>query len=347
MFTIEISPVSFAIREQLQLKIDSKTKPLGALGKIEKLALQLGCIQNTLNPVLKKPTIVVFAGDHGIVAEGVSSYPQEVSYQMVKNFLAGGAAINVFGHQYGIEFLVVDAGVNFDFPPEPTLLQAKVAKGTQNYLKMPAMTPAQCDTALQRGATIVAELHEKGCNVVGFGEMGIGNSSSAAILMSLLCQLPLVECVGRGAGMDDAGLKRKKKILEQAISTNRVDGTPLSILSTFGGFEMVMMCGAYLQAAALQMVILVDGFIATASLLAASKLAPEVLGYCFFSHLSDEAGHRALLKFLKADPLLHLDMRLGEGTGAALAYPLLQSAINFLAEMASFQSAGISDKNTQ
>ncbi len=346
MFSIEIPPVSFAISEQLQFKIDSKTKPFGALGKIEKLALHLGSIQNTLEPVLKKPAIVVFAGDHGIVAEGVSAYPQEVTYQMVMNFLAGGAAINVFGRQHGIEVLVVDAGVAFDFPPHPHLMQAKVAKGTRNYSKMSAMTPEQCDFALKRGATIVSELHEKGCNAVGFGEMGIGNSSSAAILMSLFCRLPLEDCVGRGAGMDDIGLERKKKVLKKAITTNRVDGSPQEILSTFGGFEIVMMCGAFLQAAALQMVILVDGFIASASLLAASKMAPEVLGYCVFSHLSDEIGHRTLLKFLQADPLLNLDLRLGEGTGIAIAYPLLESAVNFVVEMASFQSAGVSEKNT-
>ena len=346
MFPIRIPPVSFAIRKHLQDKIDSKTKPSGALGKLEKLALRLGCIQQTLNPDLKKPAIVVFAGDHGVVAEGVSAYPQEVTYQMVMNFLAGSAAINVFSRQHGIEILIVDAGVNYDFPPQPVLLQAKVAKGTQNYLNMPAMTPEQCDTALKRGAAIVAELYEKGSNVVGFGEMGIGNSSSAAILMSLFCHLPLEDCVGRGAGMNDAGFEQKKRILKQAIAANQVDKTPLSILSSFGGFEMVMMCGAFLQAAALQMVILVDGFIATASLLAASKLAPEVLGYCVFSHLSDEAGHRLLLEFLHADPLLDLNMRLGEGSGAAIAFPLLQSAINFLAEMASFDSAGVSDKDS-
>ncbi len=345
MLKFDIEPVSVEMQEALQQKIDTKTKPLGALGRLEKLALQVGNIQQKLNPVLNQPTIVVFAGDHGIVADGVSAYPQEVTFQMVMNFIAGGAAINIFGRQHGMHIKVVDAGVNFDFSEQTGLINAKIAKGTKNYLKEPAMTEQQCRDAMSKGAEIVQTIHQEGSNVIGFGEMGIGNTSSASILMSLFCQLPLEECVGRGAGVDDAGLEKKKTLLQQAIANNPVDGSPLSILSTFGGFEIAMMCGAYLQAASLKMIILVDGFIATSALLAASRFSPDVLGYCVFSHVSDESGHQRLLEHLEAKPLLDLQMRLGEGTGTAMAYPILQAAVNFLAEMASFESAGVSNKD--
>lgn len=345
MFKINIPPIASEIEEMLQHRIDTKTKPLGALGKLEKLALKIGSIQNKLHPILIQPTIVIFAADHGIVTEGVSAYPQEVTYQMVMNFLAGGAAINVFGRQHGLAIKIVDAGVNYDFSEHSGLLHAKIGKGTRNYLKEPAMSLEQCEATLQQGAQIVSDLHQEGCNVIGLGEMGIGNTSSAAILMSLFCQLPVAQCVGRGAGVDEQGLAQKKTLLQQAIANNPVDGTPLSILSTFGGFEIAMMCGAFLQAAAHQMVILVDGFIATAALLTASHLEPRVLEYCVYSHQSDEAGHSQLLKYLNAEPLLTLDMRLGEGTGVAVAYPLVQSAVNFLIEMASFESAGVSNKD--
>ncbi|MBF0289287.1 MAG: nicotinate-nucleotide--dimethylbenzimidazole phosphoribosyltransferase [SAR324 cluster bacterium] len=346
MLKFDIKPVSAEMQEALQQKIDMKTKPLGALGQLEKLALQVGSIQQKLNPTLNKPTIVVFAGDHGVAADGVSPYPQEVTFQMVMNFIAGGAAINVFGRQNGMDIKVVDAGVNFDFSGQPGLIDAKIANGTKNYLNEPAMTEQQCRNAMSKGAEIVKTIHQEGCNVIGFGEMGIGNTSSASILMSLLCQIPIEECVGRGAGVDDAGLQKKKDILKQAIANNPVDGSPLSALSTFGGFEIAMMCGAYLQAASLKMVIMVDGFITTAALLAAAKLAPNVLEYCVFSHVSDESGHGQLLKHLQAEPLLSMHMRLGEGSGTAVAYPILQAAVNFLAEMASFESAGVSNKDS-
>lgn len=342
MFKVSIPPLAADLQATLQHQIDTKTKPLGSLGKIETLALQIGSIQNTTQPVLKKPAIVVFAADHGVATEGVSAYPQEVTYQMVMNFLYGGAAINVFGRQHGIEIHIVDAGVNFDFSEEPCPIPAKIGKGTRNYLHTPAMTAEQCEQALKQGAKIVTELHESGCNVIGFGEMGIGNTSSAALLMSLFCPLPLEECVGRGTGMDDPALAKKQALLAQALANNPVDGTPLSILATFGGFEIAMMCGAFLQAAAHQMVILVDGFIATAALLAAFQWEPHVLDYCIFSHVSDERGHQKLLEHLKAHPILSLDMRLGEGTGAAMAYPVVQAAVQFLVEMASFESAGVS-----
>lgn len=345
MTTFAIAPVSDSITAALQHKIDYKTKPLGALGQLEKLALQIGRIQQTPTPSLNNPAMVVFAGDHGVAHEGVSPFPQEVTYQMVFNFLQGGAAINVFARQNGMNIKVVDAGVNFDFNQHPGLVHAKVAMGTKSFLHEPAMTTAQCETAIAHGAAIVKELHQQGCNVIGFGEMGIANTSAAAVIMSLLCNIPLEQCIGRGTGLDDEGLIRKKVILAEAmIRHNRIEKTPLNVLSTFGGFEIAMMCGAMLQAAASGMVILADGFITTAALLVASKINAHVLDYTIFTHQSNEQGHRLMLAHLNAVPLLDLGMRLGEGTGAAVAYPVIQAAVNFLNEMASFESAGVSNK---
>jgi len=345
MTTFHIAPLNDDITAALQHKIDNKTKPIGSLGQLEKLALQIGRVQQTQTPALNKPTIVVFAGDHGVAHEGVSPFPQEVTYQMVFNFLQGGAGINVFTKQNGIAIKVVDAGVNFDFNQHPGLVHAKVAMGTKSFLHEAAMTSAQCETAIERGAAIVKELHEQGCNVIGFGEMGIANTSAAAVIMSLLCDIPLEQCIGRGTGLDDEGLIRKKVILaESMIRHNKIEKTPLDVLSTFGGFEIAMMCGAMLQAAASGMLILVDGFITTSALLVASKINERVLDYSLFTHQSNEQGHGLMLAHLKAVPLLSLGMRLGEGTGAAVAYPVIQAAVSFLNEMASFESAGVSNK---
>lgn len=346
MTTFNITPLNSSLEAALTEKINLKTKPLGALGKLEKLALQIGKIQNTLSPVLTKPTIVVFAGDHGIAKEGVSPFPQEVTWQMVFNFLQGGAGINVFARQHQIAIKVVDAGVNYTFAPHPDLIDLKVAPGTQNYLHAPAMSVEECATAISRAANLVEQLHTEGCNVIGFGEMGIGNTSSAAMLMSLICNLPLEQCIGRGTGLDDKGLEKKKAILSEALRTQApADKSPLEILRTFGGFEVAMICGAMLKAAELKMIVLVDGFITTAALLVAAALHPAILDYCVFAHQSNEQGHQQLLAYLKADPLLQLGMRLGEGTGAAVAYPVVQSAVAFLNEMASFESAGVSNKD--
>jgi nicotinate-nucleotide--dimethylbenzimidazole phosphoribosyltransferase len=343
--TFPIEPVSHELIPALRQKIDRKTKPLGALGMLERLALRLGQIQHTLEPALYNPAVVVFAGDHGIVAEGVSPYPQEVTRQMVLNFLAGGAAINVFARQQQFDLSIVDAGVcGEELPEHPHLLNRKIAPGTCNFRREPAMSADQCVQAIQTGADVVQQRGEAGCNAIAFGEMGIGNTSSAAVLLSLLGPAALDRCVGRGAGLDDAGLAHKHDVLEAAIRYHAIAPDPLPVLATFGGFEIAMMCGAFLQAAADRMIILVDGFIATSALLAAARLYPAVLDYCVFGHLSEEAGHNTMLDVLKAEPLLRLGMRLGEGTGAVLAYPLLVSAVTFLNEMASFESAGVSDK---
>ena len=335
------------IKPALQQKINTKTKPLGALGLLEDLALQIGLIQNTLTPILSKPTLLVFAGDHGIVDSGVSPYPQAVTMQMVMNFLQGGAAINVFAKQNNMALRVVDAGVNYTFASLPNLIDAKVGLGTRNFLHEPAMTICQCEQALTHGAELAAKEIAGGCNVLGFGEMGIGNTSSAAAIMASLCDLPIEQCVGRGTGLDDAGLEKKTVLLKQALAYHRdLDkNNPLEVLATLGGFEIAMMAGAMLGAAQHNALLLIDGFIATSALLVAAKMQPNILDYCVFTHCSDESGHQLMLQYLKAKPLLSLALRLGEGTGAALAYPLVQAAVNFLNEMASFESAQVSVKS--
>jgi nicotinate-nucleotide--dimethylbenzimidazole phosphoribosyltransferase len=348
LMKFNISLPDQALKSALRDKINQKTKPLGALGQLETLALQVGLIQQSLSPKLACPTLLVFAGDHGIVASGVSPYPQAVTAQMVLNFLQGGAAINVFSRQNKMRLRVVDAGVNYDFEAHVDLTHAKIGLGTKNFLYEPAMTLMQCEQAIETGAELVRKEARSGCNVFGFGEMGIGNTSSASCLMSVYCDLPLAKCVGRGTGLDDAGLAQKQAVLERALDCQQLNlGTPLQVLATFGGFEIAMMTGAMLSAAEQKAVLLIDGFIATTALLAAYKLQPEILQYCVFSHCSGEAGHRKMLQYLGVSPLLDMGLRLGEGTGAALSYPLVQGAVNFLNEMASFESAGVSSRENE
>lgn len=342
----QVEPASRALDAALRQAIDNKTKPLGSLGRIEALALQLGRIQQTLLPTLRRPHIVVCAGDHGAAKAGISAYPQEVTWQMVENFLAGGAAINVFARANNLELIVVDCGVAHDFGTRPGLIDAKVsASGTASYLEGAAMTMAQCETALANGARIVAQLDEAGCNVVGFGEMGIGNTASASLITHCLTGAPLADCVGRGTGLDDAGLARKRQLLQQALDVwpQRSD-EPLAVLARYGGFEIATMAGGMLEAARRKMLVLVDGFISGAAALIAAKLAPAFLDYAVFSHLSQERGHQVQLAHLGARPLIDLDLRLGEGTGAALAWPLVKSASAMLGEMASFAEAGVAER---
>ncbi len=332
------------LKDQLKEKIDSKTKPLGALGLLEDIALKIGLIQNSLNPSLSHPSLLIFAADHGIAQEGVSAYPPEVTAQMVYNFLKDGAAINVFCNQHKIDLKIIDAGINHNFPQNPQLIDCKISYGTQNFLKGPAMTLEQAQIAIQKGAELVKKCADQKCNIIGLGEMGIGNTSSASALMSLLCELPIEECVGRGTGLENDQLEKKKEILKKAIENYPQEKEVLKILSYFGGFEIAMMVGAVMKAAELKMIILVDGFISTSSILTASKIYPSVLDYCIFSHCSNERAHKKMLEYLKAEPLLNLRLRLGEGTGAAIAFPIIQSAVNFLNEMASFKEAGVSEK---
>ncbi len=340
-FDIDIPDAS--IKKGLKEKIDGKTKPVGSLGRLEEVAMQIGTIQQTLYPELKHPTIVVFAADHGIAGEGVSAYLQEVTRQMVINFVKGGAAINIFAGQNGIHLKIVDAGVMraFESSIRDQLIDYKIGEGTKSFLEGPAMREEQCEQAIEKGRECVQNLHQNGVNVVGFGEMGIGNTSSSALLMHLLTGFPLETCIGRGTGLDDEGLQRKTEILTRSLSHYKSSDSEVEILARYGGFETAMMTGAFLQAAENKMTILVDGFNTTVALLLAYKLYPAILDYCIFSHQSGEKGHAKLLEYLGAMPLLNMDMRLGEGTGVAVSYPIIRSAVNFLNDMASFENAEV------
>jgi len=332
-----------SIKTQLKQKIDLKTKPLGALGLLEDVALQIGLIQNTLTPQLKNPALLVFAADHGLTAEGISPFPKDVTWQMVMNFVAGGAAINVFCRQHGINLQVVDAGVDFDFPSGVPVVDAKVARGTRNMYVEPAMTAVECAAAIQKGRELVQAEVAKGCNIIGFGEMGIGNTSASSLLMHRFLGIPVEECTGSGTGMFGDQLSHKVKILKE-VAEKYDPKTPAETLATFGGLEIAMMVGAMLEAAEQHMILLIDGFIATAAALTAIEMNAEVRNNCVFCHSSNERGHKLMLEKMGAKPMLQLDLRLGEGTGAALALPLVQAAVNFLNEMASFEDAGVSNK---
>ncbi len=335
----DIDDPSLAAR--LQAELDRKTKPLGALGRLEALAQRIGLVLGTGTPRLEQPQLVVFAGDHGLAARGVSAYPSDVTWQMVHNFLAGGAAVSVLARQHGIALTVVDCGVRHDFQPQPGLVLRKVAAGTGDALEGPAMSAAQCEEAIANGREIVAALPG---NALLVGEMGIGNTSAASLLLARLGDHDIAECVGAGTGLDEAGQARKRAILAQVLQRHASARAPLEALAAFGGFEIATLVGAVLQAAHERRVIVVDGFIASAAVLVAARLAPHVVQRCVFSHRSGESGHGLMLCTLGARALLDLDLRLGEGSGAALAWPLLVSACNILREMATFDSAQVSGK---
>ncbi len=323
---------------QLQYLLDNKTKPLGSLGQLEVLAHRLGCILGTTRPILEQPQLLVFAADHGLAVRGVSAYPSDVTWQMVRNFLAGGAAVSVLARQHGIALAVVDCGVRHEFEPQPGLFSRKVAMGTADASVEPAMTRQQCETAIANGAGLVAQLPG---NALLLGEMGIGNTSVAALLLARLANLDVAQCVGAGTGLDEAGIARKVAVLRQVLARHASALGPLDALACFGGFEVATMVGAVLQAAKERRVIVVDGFITSAAVLVASRLEPHVLQRCVYAHQSAERGHLAMLAQLDAQPLLALGLRLGEGSGAALAWPLLVSASALLRDMASFDSANV------
>ena len=336
-----------ALTQALQHTLDHKTKPLGSLGRLEALALTLGQILGTETPALEQPQMVVFAADHGLAARGVSAFPSDVTWQMVENFLSGGAAVSVLARQHGLALTVVDCGVARDFAEraqvrgQPRLLVRKVAPGTADASAGPAMTAAQCNEAITNGMDVVRGLPG---NALLLGEMGIGNTSVASLLLARLSGLPLAECVGAGTGLDAAGIERKRAVLQQALDVNAEATSPLDALAALGGYEVATMVGAVLQAAAERRVIVVDGFITSAAVLVASRLQPLVLQRCVFAHRSGERGHSLMLAQMQAEPLLDLGLRLGEGSGAALAWPLLQSACAVLREMASFESAGVATR---
>lgn len=327
-----------SLRERLQHKIDNKTKPLGSLGRLEKLAIQLGMILQTESPRLQLPQMLVCAGDHGIAVHGVSAFPSDVTWQMVANFLAGGAAVSVLARQHGIALHVVDCGVKHDFKGMPGLINRKVAYGTADCVTQPAMSEAQCAEAILHGRALVQDLPG---NAILIGEMGIGNTSAASLLLARLGDLDIADCTGAGTGLDHFAVSRKVETLRLALRRHAGVTDPLEVLACFGGFEIATMVGIILEAARSNRVILVDGFIASSAVLVASMLAPKVKQRCIFAHCSAESGHRLMLNILGGQALLDLGLRLGEGSGAALAWPLLQSASDILCDMASFESAGV------
>ncbi len=327
------------LAQRLQHVLDNKTKPVGSLGRLEALAWRIGTILGSDAPVLRDPQLLVCAGDHGLAARGVSAYPSDVTWQMVQNFLAGGAAVSVLARQHGLALTVVDCGVRHAFEARPGLLIRKVAHGTADASAGPAMTPPQCAQAIDSGREVVRGLPG---NALLLGEMGIGNTSAASMLLARLAGLDLHACVGVGTGLDAAGLVRKRTVLAEVLARHRDATGALQALAAFGGFEIATLVGAVLQAAEERRVIVVDGFITGAAVLVAHALQPHVVQRCVAAHVSAEPGHALLLQHLGLQPLLQLDLRLGEGSGGALAWPLLESACRLLREMASFEAAGVS-----
>ena len=335
------------MRGEIQEKIDNLNKPRGSLGRLEELAIQICLVQQTLSPTLEHPCHLLLGGDHGIEREGVSVSPRDVTWQQMVNFSRGGGGVNMFCRQHGFDLTIVDVGVDHDLSTVPGILNRKIAPGTRNFLYGPAMTVRELDEAIAVGVELVDVCRGKGSNIVCVGEMGIGNTSPSSIWMSLLCDIPLQECIGAGAGLNDDGIRHKYEVLSSAVarqsSTLPHSHTPslLEIVRYFGGFEMVAAIGAMLRAAELKMLVMVDGFIMSACALAACRLYPEAKAYMIFGHCGDESGHRRMLDAMDARPILSLGLRLGEGTGALCAYPIIQSAVNMVNEMNNFQNANI------
>ena len=334
----DIQHIDETLRPEIQDKIDNLNKPKGSLGRLESLALQICQIQQTLTPSLSHPCHLLFGGDHGIEREGVSVSPREVTWQQMVNFTRGGGGVNMFCRQHGFDLKIIDAGVDYDLTPYPTIINRKIARGTRNFLYEPAMTAEEFERALSVGAEMVDKCHQQGCRILSIGEMGIGNTSPSSIWMHLFCHIPLNECIGAGAGLNSDGIRHKFEILSKAITNYK---SHLSPLLYFGGFEMVAAIGAMLRAAELRLVILVDGFIMTACALAATTLNANASDYMIFTHCGDESGHKRLLDAMHAEPLLHLGLRLGEGTGALCAFPIVDSAVRMINEMNNFNNAHI------
>ena len=341
MKTFSIHTPNQEIKPALIDKINNLTKPKGSLGTLENLALQIGLIQQTLSPALHHPQNIIFCADHGIADEGVSVSPKEVTWQQTIHFTHGGGGVNFLTHQHGFGLKIVDAGVDFDLPYERGIINMKVRKGTRNFLHEAAMTEEEMNLCIERGAEMVKRCEAEGSNILSFGEMGIGNTSPSSIWMHLFAHIPLAQCVGAGSGLNQSGINRKLQILQQAVNHYKGDGSAQDIIRYFGGYEMVMAIGAMLQAAEDHVIILVDGFIMTACMLAAMQLYPAVKDYAIFGHCGDESGHKLLLDAMDAQPLLNLGLRLGEGTGAICAYPIVDSAVRMINEMESFKQASI------
>ena len=332
------------MRNVIQDKIDNLNKPKGSLGRLESLAMQICLIQQKLTPTLHCPCHILFGADHGIEREGVSVSPRDITWQQMINFTKGGGGVNMFCRQHDFRLYIVDVGVDHDLSGYPDIINKKIANGTQDFLNGAAMTEEQFAKAINIGSSMVYDCYYDGCDVISIGEMGIANTSPSSIWMSLLGQLPLDECIGAGAGLDSNGIQHKRDILNRAVKNfndKYPDADTETIIRFFGGFEMVAAIGAMIKAAELHLVILVDGFIMSACMLAAGKLNPAILDYAVFGHCGDESGHKRMLQLMKAEPLLSLDMRLGEGTGAICAFPILDSAVRMMNEMNNFENANI------
>jgi len=343
MQSIHIPSLSTKLADDLQRKLDNKAKPVGSLGVFEDIAKRIGLMQGSLTPKLEKPTMITVAADHGVTAEGVSANPPEITWQQVQNFIQGGGGIGLFCKQYGMDLMVVDAGVNYDFEPHPNLVDAKVRKGSRNLFKEPAMTMGECMLAFENGRKIVRKLAEEGCTIVGFGEMGIGNTTPASALLSIYSDLSVAECVGPGAGLDTEGMRHKTYVIETALQKHGISENPFENLARFGGLEIATICGGMIEAAVNRMAIISDGFITTSAMLVAQAIDKKVLDYTFFSHQSKEQGHTKMLGSMGAKALLNLSFRLGEGTGAAVAFSLIKGAVAVLNEMTSFDEGGVTN----
>ena len=345
MKQFKVIPVDRSMQGAIQEKIDNLNKPKGSLGRLEELAMQVCLVQQTLEPSLAHPCHLLLGGDHGIEREGVSVSPREVTWQQMINFTRGGGGVNMFCRQHGFKLRIVDVGVDYDFSNVPGIIDRKIARGTKNFLYEPAMSEEEFDRAIQIGSDLVDDCVKEGCRVLCIGEMGIGNTSPSSIWMSLFGDIPLKDCIGAGAGLNNDGIRHKYEVLSKALSRHQSSLSPLTShllpLRIFGGFEMIAAIGAMLRAAELHLIILIDGFIMTACALGAILLYPASQDYMIFTHCGDEAGHKMMLDIVDAKPLLHFGLRLGEGTGDLCAYPLVDSAVRMMNEMNNFEKAQI------
>src|SRR5574344_1185415 len=345
MKKFKITKVNESMRDAIQQKIDNLNKPKGSLGRLESLAMQICLIQQTTSPTLHNPYHLIFGGDHGIEHEHVSVSPREITWQQMINFTRGGGGVNMFCHQHGFKLKIVDMGVDHDLTPYPEIINKKIAFGTKNFLHEAAMSEKEFDQAIKAGVSLVYDCYNEGSDIVSMGEMGIANTSPSSIWMSIFGNIPLEECVGAGAGLNNEGIRHKYEILNKAVENFESSGLDCSntenIIRYFGGFEMVAAIGAMFRAAECHLIIMVDGFIMTACALAASRLYPDIVDYMIFGHSGDEGGHARMLSLLNAKPLLSLGLRLGEGTGALCSFPIIDSAVRMINEMNNFQNANI------
>ena len=337
MRKFKIQPVDKSLKGAIQEKIDNLNKPKGALGRLEELAMQVCLIQQTLEPSLAHPCHLLLGGDHGIEREGVSASPREVTWQQMINFTHGGGGVNMFCRQHGFKLRIVDVGVDYDLSSVDGIINRKIARGTKNFLYEPAMTEEEYNQTIQVGCDLVDDCLAEGCKVLCIGEMGIANTSPSSIWMHLFGDIPLKDCIGAGSGLNSPGIQHKYDVLSRAVA-NFKDGDPIRY---FGGFEMVAAIGAMLRAAEQHLLVLVDGFIMTACALAAIRLYPDAQDYMIFTHCGDESGHQMMLDIIDAKPILNLGLRLGEGTGALCAFPIIDSAVRMVNEMNNFENAKI------